>query len=356
VSIHPLIELANDKQVKQAKGFGAVALELKGSELEAMYDGEKSNPLKRHEAGKKYLGVRSGRIPSGRQNGKDDAHLSMAIAAFSKDGGKAPELPDASELQVLDSLVPLRTATPDNAKGDADPNKGVDDVDVLALLPDNRIAVLCIKYLAPEATRGGAGDTPLRAVLRGLAQAAIIDANQEEFREEILEATGRTTSDEAPALIIAAAPRYWELCRRREAQKGALWIREHERLGREIATEIGVEVFFTALELTGDPQWEYNDDGPLLSSALILKPSWESTAGRLKPKPKPSKKGAPVAAIIEGNMEKPCRTYSIRDSFEIGDRIDHKTLGEGVVQCSLGRGKIRVLFGEDMKALIHERV
>ena len=33
MSIHPLIELANDKQVKQAKGFGAVALELKGSEL-----------------------------------------------------------------------------------------------------------------------------------------------------------------------------------------------------------------------------------------------------------------------------------------------------------------------------------
>jgi hypothetical protein len=60
--------------------------------------------------------------------------------------------------------------------------------------------------------------------------------------------------------------------------------------------------------------------------------------------------------IIEGNMEKPRREYTIRDSFEAGDRIDHRTLGEGVVQGSLGRGKIKVLFGDDMKALIHERV
>jgi hypothetical protein len=355
VSIHPIIELANEKQVKQAKGFTAVAVDLKGSELEIKYIEEKKNALKRGEAGKKYLGVRSGRIPTGRQNGKDDAHASMAIAAFSKAGGEAPKLPDGSELQILDSLVPLRTATPDSSKGDADPNKGVDDIDVLALLPDNRVAVVCIKYLAADATRGGAGDTPLRAVLRGLAQAAMIDGNQEEFREEILEATGRTTSDECPAVIIAAAPRYWELCRRREAQKGALWIREIERLGREIGTEIGVEVFYTALELSGDPQWEYNDDGPLLTSAAALNLPWESTAGKVKPKPKAKKKNSTTAEIVEGNMDKPCQTYSIRGSFESGDRIDHMTLGQGVVQNSLGRGKIKVLFGDDMKALIHER-
>ncbi len=60
MSIHPLIELANDKQVKQAKGFVAVALELKGSELEVKYDKGKSSALKRHEAGKKYLGAGKG--------------------------------------------------------------------------------------------------------------------------------------------------------------------------------------------------------------------------------------------------------------------------------------------------------
>jgi hypothetical protein len=354
VSIHPLIELANEKQVKQAKGFTAIAVDLKGSELELKYNEEKANALKRHEAGKKYLGVKSGRIPSGRQNGKDDAHASMAIAAFCKAGGEAPKLPDGSELQILDSLVPLRTATPDSSKGDADPNKGVDDIDLLAMLPDNRLAVVCVKYLAAEATRGGAGDTPLRALLRGLAQVAMIDGNAEEFRAEILEATGRTTSEECPALIIAAAPRYWELCRRREAQKGALWIRETERLGREVAVEIGVEVFFTTLEIEGDPQWEYTPEGPLLTSSLVMNPSWESTAGKVKPKPK-AKKNANATEIVEGNMDKPQVEYSIRGSFEAGDRIDHKTLGLGVVQGSLGHGKIRVLFGEDLKALIHER-
>jgi hypothetical protein len=354
--LHPLIALSTDARVKQAKGFRNAAAELSGEKLDELYQVEVANAPRRHEAGKKYLGVRTGRTPTGPQAGKDDRHLALAIHAWSKAGGDAIELPSGDKLTVVDCLVPLRTAAPDRAKGDADPNKGVEDIDLLALLPDERPAVVRTKFLAPDATRGGAGDTPLRALLSGLAQAAMLDANREAVRAEIEQATGRTTSDEAPALIIAASPRYWEICRKREAQKGAGWIRELERLGREIAEQIGVEVFFLGLAVGADPAWTYEDDGPLLAAPPDLRPAWEVGAGKLKPRPKSRPKKADAApAVVEADPARPPRDYRTSDSYAPGDTIVHPQLGTGIVQSVAGRGKIAVLFGEETKLLVHER-
>ena len=127
---------------------------------------------------------------------------------------------------------------------------------------------------------------------------------------EIAEATGKTIGEEAPAVILAASPRYWELCRKREAQKGAGWIRELDRIGREISTQIGVEVFFYSVSLTGDePGWNYEDDGPVLVEAPDFGMAWEMGAGKLKPKPKKSKK-----------LPKNCRTSFDAPAFRSGRR------------------------------------
>lgn len=356
MSLHPLFELSTDAQVKQAKGFRATAAELTGESLEALYQQEVANAPNRGEAGKKYLGVRTGRTPTGPQAGKEDRHLALAVDAWVKAGGDAIEMPNGDKLTIIDSLVPLRTAAPDRAKGDADPNKGVEDIDLLAQLPDDRIAVVRTRFLAKDATRGGAGNTPLRALLSGLAQAAIVDANRATLGAEVEKATGRKISDEAPALIIAASPRYWEISRKREAQKGAGWIRELERLGREIAGQIGVEVFFVGFDVSADPAFTYEDDGPLLAGAPDLSVAWEPGAGKLKPRPKSrSKKADAIAALVEADPDKAPRSYQIRDVYEPGDTILHSTLGTGVVQSVVGRGKIAVLFGDETKLLVHER-
>ncbi len=352
MSIHPLIELSTDRQVKQAKGFREAAAELSGASLEPLYKEEMSNTPRRHDQSKKYLGVKTIRTPSARQKGKDDKHLCLAVANTARGSGSVMKLPDGPEITLVDGLVPLRTAAPDKAKGDQDPNKGVEDIGMLGLLPDDRVAVICVKYLKPDATHSGAGDTPLRLLLAGLAQAAMVDGNQQALHEEIQEATGRTPSKEAPVVVLVASPRYWEICRKREAQKGAAWIRELERLAREIPEQIGNEIFYTAIANEADPLWEYAEDGPTLSEPLTLKDSWESTAGRVKPR---RKKTAHTVELIEPNMDKPEQAYSINASFEGGDRIQHATLGNGVCQGSAGTGKIKVLFGEETKILIHER-
>jgi hypothetical protein len=363
VSLHPLIALVSDRDVKQAKGFRAAAEKLTGTSVEADYQIEIANSPRRSGEGLAYLGVRPGRKAKGRQHGRDEKHLAEAIARAARDASEdslvpaSLELPTGESIIFIDSSVPIKTAAPDKEKGDADPNAGVEDLPLLAMVGEDKIAVVVLKYLEPDATRSGAGDTPLRLLLQGLAHSAAVDANGEALRAEIKEATGKTTGGEAPAVIIAASPKYWELCRKREAQKGAGWIRELERIAREIGETIGTEVFFVGMTLEtqdSEPGWEYDDEGPTLASKLGFVKAWETGAGKLKPKPKP-KKIDPADVIVEADLSKPLLPYSIRDSYERGDRIAHTKLGEGVVQGVVGRGKIAVMFGEEKKLLIHER-
>ncbi len=364
MSLHPIITLVNDRDVKQAKGFRLAAEKLTGASLEADYKTECANSPIRAEEGLTHLGVRVGRKAKGRQHGRDERHLAEAIGRSAKEardaGGADPltliELPTGESVAIVDHMVPIKTAAPDKEKGDHDPNAGIEDLPLLALIADDRPAVIVLKFLEADATRSGAGDTPLRLMLQGIAHAAAIDANKDAFRKEIAEVTGNTTGGEAPAVIIAASPRYWELCRKREAQKGAGWIRECERIARELGETVGTEIIFVGLTTDGELGWDYDDEGPKLTGAVNFEKAWETGAGKLKPKPKP-KKIDPADAIIEADMTKDIRKYSIRDSYEPGERIDHKTLGEGVVQGVTGRGKIAVLFGEDKekKLLIHER-
>jgi hypothetical protein len=49
------------------------------------------------------------------------------------------------------------------------------------------------------------------------------------------------------------------------------------------------------------------------------------------------------------------RSYALTEVYTSGDRIDHPTLGSGVVQGEAGPGKINVLFGERKSLLVHGR-
>ena len=88
---------------------------------------------------------------------------------------------------------------------------------------------------------------------------------------------------------------------------------------------------------------------------IAFSKAWEGSAGKLKAKPKTSKKAAPTETIVEADLERPVRSYSIRDAYEPGDRIEHSKLGQGVVQERSGRDKIVVLFGGEKKLLVHAR-
>lgn len=55
--------------------------------------------------------------------------------------------------------------------------------------------------------------------------------------------------------------------------------------------------------------------------------------------------------IVEPDLSKPIRPYSIRDTFAPGERIDHPTFGIGVVEVSSEPGKMTVFFPQGQKIL-----
>jgi hypothetical protein len=350
-----MIELSNDREVRQARGFKDAAAALTGEKLASLYETELANAPKRHEAGKKYL-VKAKRH-TGRRVNKDEEHLSLALLKYCRDSGQALEVPEFGNLDLLAAQVPMATASADRSKGGGDVNAGVGKLDLLGVGPEDRLVVAKLKFAEPGATRGGTGDTPLRALLNGLAHTAMAAANQEFLASELAAAVGRSFSEGPPVLALLGAPRYWELCRKREAQRGAAWIREMQRLGREIEESIGVQVLYLAIALEGDPGWEYGEDGPVLSAAPRLVEPWEARAGVVRPKAKPraKKQSTLVEKIVEADLSRPIRGYALTESYRTGDRISHPTLGTGVVQGSAGAGKIRVRFDDKTSLLVHER-
>jgi hypothetical protein len=357
VSLHPLVDLAADREVRKAAGFRAVAAELSGEGLTELYTQETANAPRRQEAGRKYFVAYNSRLAATRKPGRDDEHASLALADHCLRNGVNIELPDdVGAVSFVHAQVPLKSAAEDKSKGDADPNKGVGRLDLLGAGPDGRMVVGQVRYLAPSAARGRTGDTPLRALLEGLAAVAIAQANVAALREEVMAKAGLTLSDAPPLLLLIGSPRYWELCRKREAQKGAAWIKEMERLAGEIEASTGVGVVFLACNVEGDPGWSYAEGGPVLDAAPRLERAWEYDAGRIRPKPRPrAKQVDPADLPAEPDLSRPVRDYAVTESFERGDRIQHATLGLGIVQGIAGQGKINVLFGDRKSVLVHGR-
>jgi hypothetical protein len=359
VSQHPLIERAADREVRQAKGFRVAAEKLTGDVLAREYAQEKEGAPRRSEAGKRHLATPSRRLVAERNPARDGDHASLALVERQQRTSKPLSLPDETgDVEVLASGVVLRTAPPDRAQGASDPNWGIDAVDFLGLGPEDRLVVGVMRYVAPSATRIGAGDTPLRALLEGLAQAAVVDANRTALAAELAARTSRTPSELPPMLLLAGSVRWWELCRKREPQKGAAWIREMERLAKEVGEQANVPVVFAALRATGDPGWSYETGSPVFESEVRLVPAWEYGAGRIRPKAKPRAKkvaGQAAPVVVEADRSRAVRSYAASEHYTTGDRIQHPTLGVGVVQGSAGPGKIRVLFDERAAVLVHDR-
>jgi hypothetical protein len=347
-----LIQLAAERDVRQSTGFRNAAAELDGPALASAFEKERANAPRLHAEGRRYFVSRSGKPPGERRRNKDEDHVGQALVRHCRERGEGLPLPDDDwSLLPLDYQVRVKSGPLDDPA-----TKGIGRIDLLGVTSEDRLAVIKMRVLDPTATRCGVGDTPLRSLLEGLAYTAIASANREELKSEIAEHFGRTVSDDPPVLILLASPSYWRLCRKREAQKGAAWIKEMERLATEIETEVGPAVRYLGLDLPGDPGWSYGDDGPVLSDGPKLTLAWEPGAGRVKPKPRPRPKTlAPADQIVEADLSRPVRAYSLQDSFSPGDRIDHTKLGLGVVQGIAGPGKIRVRFDERQSILVHER-
>jgi hypothetical protein len=352
---HPLLALAQDRDVRHSSGFRRAAADLSGEVLATHWRDELHAAPRRAEGGKRYLQPHGGRPPAERQRSKDEEHLAAALVRWCREGGKALALPDEGAVDFFDWCVPLKAAAADTALGSSDPNRGVERVDLIGTSADERLVLGFLKYLEPAAARAGTGDTPLRFLLESLAHAAIAEANRAALASEAVAGHSRLWSEAPPVVLLLASPRYWALCRRREAQKGAAWIHELERLLREVEQQIGVSMHFLGVQLEGDPGWSYDAAGAQLLAAPRFERAWEPGAGRVRPRPRPRPKATePVELVIEADLSRPVRAYGPHESYHPGDRIEHPTLGLGVVTKSFP-GKVEVRFAEATSRLVAGR-
>lgn len=367
-----LTELSVDREVRKAAGFREVAKKITPQILRTLYDNQVKESPRRPDAGKPFFAPRDGTLPK-RGAKRDEDQLAIALANHARASERDVHLParlpsdDPGTLRVLDYHVPLKVAA-------ADP--GMARADVIGIGRDDRMVVLALRWLAASAKRGSTGDTPLRFLLDGLATCACLEANAAALRAEAKESVGVTFADAPPILLLVASPRWWELARKREAQKGAAWINQLERLARVLegsegagdlvgpdgddsppVEPIGIEVRFVSLHVDAEPAWEVDaDEKPTFAAPPRFATAWESTAGRIKPKSKPrSRTAVAEPEIIEPDLSRPVRGYKLNDAYEAGDRIEHPTLGLGVVQGVAGPTKIAVLFDGEKKVLVHDR-
>lgn len=49
------------------------------------------------------------------------------------------------------------------------------------------------------------------------------------------------------------------------------------------------------------------------------------------------------------------RAYNMKESFAMGDIIDHPTFGQGVVERLIDNNKIEVIFQDDYRTLLHKK-
>lgn len=57
------------------------------------------------------------------------------------------------------------------------------------------------------------------------------------------------------------------------------------------------------------------------------------------------------SARVATDMSKPLRTYRASDSYEVGDRVEHPSFGQGVAE-SIDDGKVTVFFPGGRKVLV----
>jgi hypothetical protein len=60
------------------------------------------------------------------------------------------------------------------------------------------------------------------------------------------------------------------------------------------------------------------------------------------------------APAVAADLSRPPRTYRVTEKFEVGDRVEHPSFGQGVVETIDGQ-KMTVFFVSGRKVLVHAK-
>lgn len=75
--------------------------------------------------------------------------------------------------------------------------------------------------------------------------------------------------------------------------------------------------------------------------------------------PRPAREHRPVerfeAPAVAADLSRAVRTYTVIERFEVGERVEHPSFGQGVVETTSEPGKMTVFFAAGRKVLVHDK-
>jgi len=192
-----LIELCDDNNVRNLTTFCEAAKNLDLADLCERYERARDKAPHRALANKSYLIDGHNGVPSsGTNSNRREEHLALAL--HNESGSGIPFLlPDHQYLNIIDYQTPMKASQSDMRVG---------KIDLLGIIDQSK---LCVIELKIDGRNGSRADTPLRALLEGLAYCAIVDANMKDIANDVKQTRQFAVSLKSPILIVMAPVDYW---------------------------------------------------------------------------------------------------------------------------------------------------
>jgi len=228
---HPLVTQSQEKNVTAVSRFARAARETTGVQLAEWYRRELAAAPKRADHDKLYFVGHDGIPGTGDFTNRGEEHLAIALFNEYRPPNAGLPLPGGEPLAILDYQFPLKARQSD---------RGVGKIDLLGSFPSGRLCIIELKRIS-----GGTPETPLRALLEGLAYAAIVQANIQAIATEARASQGREISHEIPAVMAMAPQAYWEYYHNKP-QAGP-WRVAMQELATSVEDTLSTPVLFLAL-------------------------------------------------------------------------------------------------------------
>ncbi len=191
-----LVDLYNYPPINSVSKFAGVIQELDVADLLQKYKQLMKNAPHRHERGKQYFVGHEVFLGGKKKSNRKEEHLAGALFNECRNG-KRFLLADKRKLKFIDYQFPLKARQED---------KGIGKIDLFGVIDGE---TSCVIELKVDQDSGNMSDTPLRALLEGLAYCALVEANKNEIWKEAQEKFGFEFKGPRPHLMILAPVGYW---------------------------------------------------------------------------------------------------------------------------------------------------
>ena len=226
-----LIELYKKEELNRISEFLDF---MKNMDMSQLYDGYKQ--LRDIEAPKRqnpyFVDSHNGIASSGSSSTRREEHLALALFNGSR-ANKEFILPDGRLIDFIDYQTPLKAKQSD---------KGIGKVDLFGAIDSRHPAVVELKI---KGANGSYADSPLHALLEGLAYCAIIEANISAISSEAKTKHDIQFSKGAPALVVLAPENYLT------HKVAGNWLPELLKMANQLSNTLDMEIMLLAMTDAG---------------------------------------------------------------------------------------------------------